>query len=211
MSRCFRTPAFLLKRRFVQTPTAQWLWGLICPCPMARTFRLIKSCLAHWRSLCSAVLPNPSWIYTLAVRILSISESPPLQRTAFRPGNALHCNEISASQMWNFPYGKWNTFGMNYSPLANIKSLRRFFIHTAMQPYCFGRLNSIVSGFPTLIEVRRSRKRHCLSAENSMAFAVYKIHFINWNLFQFFNHHFCGLVNVTATEGNNNISLLSVF
>lgn len=100
---------------------------------------------------------------------------------------------------------------MNYLPLANIKGLRRFVIHTAMQPYCFGRLNSIVSGFPTLIEVRRSRKRHCLSAENSMAFAAYKIHFIYWNLFQFFNHHFCGLVNVTATEGNNNISLLSVF
>ncbi len=43
-----------------------------------------------------------------------------------------------------------------------------------------------------------------------MAFAALIIHFILWNLFQFLNHNFCALVNVTAAESDYYITLLSV-
>lgn len=99
-------------------------------------------------------------------------------------------------------------YGMKYLPLANIKGLRRVYI--LLRSIASVGLNSIVSGFPTLIEVRRSRKRHCLSAEISMAFAAYKIHFIKWNLFQFLNHNLCTLVNITAAESDYNVTLFCV-
>ncbi len=69
---------------------------------------------------------------------------------------------------------------------------------------------SIASGFPTLIETRRSRKRHCLSAENSMAFAASEIHCFYWKLFQLFNHDFCTFVNISATEGDDNVTFFCI-
>ena len=165
--------------------------GLTLSLPNGSDNPLIKSLLAHWQSFCSAVLPNPSWIYTLAVRILSYLKSAPM------------CER--------FPHFKTNLTFCHSE--RSEESLRPFAVLRVT--FCFSvclsvRFNSIVSGFPTLIEVRRSRKRHCLSAENSMAFAAYKIHYILWNLFQFLNHDFCALVNVATAEGDYHVTLFCV-
>lgn len=63
---------------------------------------------------------------------------------------------------------------------------------------------------PHAYRARRSRKRHCLSAENSMAFAAYIIHINRWKLFQFFHHYFRTLVNVTATECDYDVAFFCI-
>lgn len=130
---------------------------------------------------------------------------------AFRPSATSLRNRIfyvadstfAARQIFNIAE---NDISFSAREISHLRS--RYFI--AKQGIAAVGLNSIVSGFPTLIEVRRSRKRHCLSAENSMAFAALIIHLFCWNLFQFFYHHFCGLVNVTAAESDDDIALFCV-